>query len=484
MSGIVEFAANELGVTLTEGQSQAISEFEGGNYQQAIWRWGRRAGKSLCGDVLILADVALRDHLREQMRPNEPRVSAIIAPRLDQAQAHLSNIAGMVASSPRLSRLLVTQTTDELTFTNGSVIKAYPCSARGIRGGAWSAVVLDELGHFVTTEEGNAAGDRVLEAALPSLAQFGSDGWLIAISTPLWKSGAFWKLCERAESRRFPYMQSLHMTTAEANPKISTKWLEDRRREDPDTFGREYEARWIDGATSYLESADVIASVRAGIDKLAPVPGLRYVASLDPGYTHDNFAMGIAHKDPEDGRTIVDGCWTWKRHGHEATLDAITELAGAYRVSGLTTDQHCAVPIKEGLARRQIAVTYMPWTNESKSNAFSWLKIALNTASIEIPDDSALVEELCSLEARPTPSGLTRIAAAGAGHDDRAMVVAAVAAMLKGAALTPAECGRFKELNASLRFGLSTRNPSTYNHLVAPGWGGGGDYLSHRVNGS
>jgi hypothetical protein len=77
--------------------------------------------------------------------------------------------------SPRAGR--VSQTSDELIFSNGSVIRAFPCSARSIRGGAWSCAVLGELGHFVTTEEGNAAGDRILEAALPSLAQFGNDGW-------------------------------------------------------------------------------------------------------------------------------------------------------------------------------------------------------------------------------------------------------------------------------------------------------------------
>src|SRR5262249_12601665 len=67
---------------------------------------------------------------------------------------------------------------------------------------------------------------------------------------------------QRAESGRFDYMHHLHLTTAEANPAIDAEWLEDRRREDLDTYGREYEARWLDGAGSYLSSAEVVAAVR------------------------------------------------------------------------------------------------------------------------------------------------------------------------------------------------------------------------------
>jgi hypothetical protein len=52
---------------------------------------------------------------------------------------------------------------------------------------------------------------------------------------------------------------------------------------------------------------------------------------------------------------------------------------------------------------------------------------------VQLPDDPALVEELCALEARPTPAGFTRIAATGSGRDDRAITVASVVHQLVGA---------------------------------------------------
>ena len=172
MSSIAEFAHDELGLTLTPAQHEMVNSFEAGDYSQAVWQCGRRGGKSLLADVLAIYDALVRDHLRAKMRPGEPRISAIIAPRLEQAAAHIINCRMLIGNSPSLRKLLTAESTDALTFRNGSVIQAYPCSARSVRGGAWSSVILDEFGHFLTSEDGNAAGDRILDAVVPATAQF------------------------------------------------------------------------------------------------------------------------------------------------------------------------------------------------------------------------------------------------------------------------------------------------------------------------
>lgn len=421
---IVAFAARELALELTPNQAEMLGTFEAGDFGSAVWQCGRRGGKSLLADVLVLFDATVRNDLRQHLRPGEPRVAAIIAPRLEQAQAHITSISGLIAASPGLSGLLVSQSADSLVFANGSEIRAYPCSARTIRGGAWSSVVLDELGHFVTTEEGNAAGDRILEAAVPATAQFGSSGWLISISTPMWRSGAFFKLVERVREGRSPRTHYRHLSTAAMNPRIPAAWLEERRLEDPELYAREFMAEFVDGASSYFAAEDVIAC-RRGVGVLPAQPGTDYRAALDPAYSQDSFAMAIGHR--QDDIAIVDGVWAWRRYGHERTLDAIEELAKEYGVFSLRTDQYAAVPVIEGLRKRGLGAVNKPWSNENKTAAFSRLKIGLNTRQVELPDDSALVEELLGVEAKPTPGGLTRIAASGSGHDDRAVVVAALA---------------------------------------------------------
>jgi hypothetical protein len=385
---------------------------------------------SLLADVIALYDALVRDYLREKMLLGEHRITSLLCPRLDQAQAHIVNISALLQRAPQLRSMVSAQIADEIQFRNGSVIRAFPCSARGIRGGAWSACIMDELGHFMTSDEGNAAGDRVLEAALPSLAQFGDDGWLICISTPLWKQGAFWKLCQRAESGNYPYIYSLHASTAEMNPNIPKSWLEQRRIEDPDLYRREFLAEFVDGSSAFLNSVDVLACQRKGIGTLAPRDGFSYVGTIDPAFSRDLFAMAIGHR--ENDQLVMDGVWTWHREGFEATLDQVVQVAERYRVRSLRTDQFSAQAVMEGLGKRGLHCEAVPWDSTGKWQAYARMKALINTRELELPDDEKLAAELMGLEARTTPAGAIRIAAGGGGHDDRASVLAALVDSLEG----------------------------------------------------
>lgn len=425
---IAAFARDELGLQLTAKQQQAVDEFEDG-HQQAVIRAGRRSGKSLLADILALYDALVRDHLRDKMLPGEVRITAVVCPRLDQAQSHIQNLGARLMASKRIGKMVLQQTAEEIQFKNGSAIRAFPCSARGIRGGAWSACILDEFGHFLTSEEGNAAGDRVLEAALPSLAQFGDEGWLVCISTPLWKQGAFYKLVQRAESGKFPYIYSLHASTAEMNPNVPAEWLAQRELEDPDLYRREFLAEFVDGTTAFLSSADVLACQReTGIK--GPRDGCTYVAAIDPAFSRDLFALGVAHREPE--QLVLDGVWTWFREGFEGTLDQVTAVLDRYRLKQVRTDQFSAQAVVEGMGRRGVYCEVRAWEVVGKWNAYARLKALISTRGLELPKDDALASELMGLEAKGMPSGNVRIAAAGGGHDDRASVLAALVDELEG----------------------------------------------------
>ncbi|MDQ6774134.1 MAG: hypothetical protein M3024_14320 [Candidatus Dormibacteraeota bacterium] len=422
-----------MGLALYPAQERAVTEFEAGGYQQAVWRWGRRSGKSRTAEVLAIFDAVTRDHLRAKMLPGEPRIAAIVSTTYSQAEQRIAGIAGLIRGSKRLRHLVVREVADEITFSNGSAIRAFPCSARGIRGGAWSSLILDELGHFMSAEDGNATGDRVLEAAAPSLAQFGEEGWLIAICTPLWKDGAFYKLVTRAESGKFAYMHSSHAATGEVNPTIPASWLAAREREDPTSYQREFQALWIDGAGAFLNSVDVLACRREA-NILPPRREFSYVGCIDPAYAKDNFALGIGHLEGE--RLIVDGVWVWHRAGVNATLDGVVAITNAYGVASLRTDQHSAEMIESELSRRRMGCEKKPWTNANKYEAYVGLKVGINTRACELPNDEPLTAELIGLEARESRAGSTWIGAASAGHDDRASVVAALADELLGSRLS------------------------------------------------
>ncbi len=422
----MDFAHKELGLALYPGQAAVLDAFEAGGYSEAVIQCGRQSGKSLMADVLALYTVLVREKmLRRYLRPGQPLIAAIVAPSDAQAMRHIRNCANMIAHSAWAS-FVVRQTADELEFANGSIIAAYPCSGRGLRGGTWACVVLDEFGHFLDSDGSNSAGDEVLSSAEPALATFQKAGWLVMISTPKWRQGAFWEKVKRAATGDFPYMYYTKQPSTQMNP-TTLEVAERKRLEDPDEYAQEYLAEFIEGTSSYLPYHDVAAARREG-GILPPRTGFRYVAAIDPAYQHDNFALAVGHK--EGDRLIVDGVWTWWRKGHEFTISEIASLCHVYGVQEVRTDQHAPVPIREALERHKIAVKYVPWTNESKAEAFNRLKVNLSLRQMEIPDDQALVDELLSLEARPTVGGFTRIAGVG-GKDDRAVVVASVVQALE-----------------------------------------------------
>jgi len=446
VSQIVAFAGEELGLELTPGQAEMVTEFEMGGFSEAVWKCGRRGGKSTLADVLALYDCVARDHLRAQLLPDEPRVAGIVAQNQERARRHIARCRSWVMRNPRLKKMLVKDETDELGFSNGSAIVAYPCSSRALRGDAWSCAVLDELAHFIDSTDGPAAASNIYEAVSPALSQFADAGWLISISTPGWQSGQFWRLVQRGESGQYPNLHFVSKTSLEMNPRLSAKWLAEQELKDPDLYRREYLAQFV-AAGSFLDSVDVLACVARGRGVLAPVQTTHYSAAIDPAFAQDNFSLGIAHAEGET--VVVDGMWIWHRAGFERTLDEVAEVAKRYRIGSLRTDQFSSQAVIEGLAKRGLGCSAKPWDNTSKFQAFSRLKAGLNCRQVQLPDDDALIQELLTLEARPTRSGATFIGASGSAKDDRAVVLAALME-LTIKTTTPEDAQRYRSLMRDL----------------------------------
>lgn len=110
-------------LSLTPVQAEMLSSFADGPYHEAVWQCGRRGGKSLLADVLALCDVAVRGDLQRKVRPGEPRVLAIIAPRLDQAESHIRSCADLIQNSRPLRSML--------TDASGSGTPHRPCTKAG-----------------------------------------------------------------------------------------------------------------------------------------------------------------------------------------------------------------------------------------------------------------------------------------------------------------------------------------------------------------
>lgn len=433
MQGLVDFARDSLGLELYPGQIAVLNAWAVSGRRKALLCLGRRSGKGLMAAVAAIYNAAVADYTGK-LRPNEARFIVVVANRQEQAQEFIRVVKEILRSAidPDLVSLVdfEASTLDSIVFRTGVTIRAMPCSSRSTRGLAISLLILDEAGHFQTDTEGTGAGKQVYQALAPSVAQFGDLGYIMFTSTPKWRSGLFWEQFRNGTEGVDPQLLVLKRATWEMNPTITRESLEPEFRVDPDGAATEYGADFSAAEGAFLDPRDILACQRLD-GTLAPVEEVAYKCAIDPAFQKDAFAMAVAHKEKDPDRVVVDGVWTWTRQGYERTLDEVAAVAKRYGVTRVRTDQYSSQPVLEGLAKRGLSCDAVPWDNANKFEAFTRLKAGLVTRQVSFPNDDRIVEELMNLEAKPTVTGLVRIAASAGNHDDRATVMAALMDLLE-----------------------------------------------------
>ncbi len=290
-------------------------------------------------------------------------------------------------------------------------------------------MVLDEAAQFLTETEGPQALQEILRAIVPSLAQFQEHGRLLITSTPRYASGPFYEIYRRGESGADSDVFVAQSSTWEVNPRITRAELDEEFLADPEGAAQEYGAEWVSGMGAYLDAVKVYQSVIAGRSMLPPVPGVGYVAAADPAFARggDQFGFAIMHR--ENDRLVLDLLKAWRGKdgplNSDTVLDEIAALCKSYGIGGVISDQFSAVPIADGLRRRDVTMIYQPLDVKRKLDIMSSLKQSLNLGKVELLDgDPSTLNELVHLELRTTPGGNPKIQAASGYHDDRAMVIA------------------------------------------------------------
>jgi hypothetical protein len=447
---LIGFARKSLGLNLHPGQVAVLKDWELSGKRKAQFVLGRRSGKGLLAAVAALHNAVVEDYTG-YLRPGEARYVLAVATRQDQAQAFVRTVRELLEQAPDENlRALVDQqasSADVVTLRTESgnvIIQAMPCSARAVRGLPASLIVMDEAAHFVSETEGFQASKAVWRALSPSLAQFGSRGYALITSTPLWPSGWFYDTFKAGESGADPDLFVVRKSTwamrdsTDGIPDslvITRESLEGDFAADPEGSRVEYGAEFLGGVGAFLNATNVYDCVIRSRQSLPPLDGVSYIGVCDPAFAAggDSFAFAIAHLvgRGDSARVVIDRLQSWRgQHSplnSDLVLDEIAELAHDYRLRELISDQFASVPLADGLRRRGVAMKPQALTNELKHDIFLTTKRLVNMARIELPDRSDLTSELLALELRPTPSGKPRIAAVGRNHDDLAVVVATAA---------------------------------------------------------
>jgi len=209
----------------------------------------------LLSDIIACHEAVVPD-FADVLRPGEERFIIIVSVRLDSAVLHIRNIAKMLKHTKSLGRLIRKQKDDRIELANDVVIVSLPASGRAGRGYTASLVVFDELAHFMDSD-GNASGDSVFDAFMPTLATFGERGRAVVTTTPAARQGIVYELFDKA----LPDWYITRKATTELNPKVSVKTIERARLRDAESAATEYDAEFREPVQAFLSSDAIDAAV-------------------------------------------------------------------------------------------------------------------------------------------------------------------------------------------------------------------------------
>ena len=392
-----------------------------------VWALGRRAGKTTMAAAVGLHGCLFRPDLDERMRPGERRYAVVVATNQAQARLLVAAARSMVEGSPMLSELVASSTEDELRFTNGTALAAFPCSSRGGRGWPISHLVMDEAAHFLTETDGYQTAERVWAALMPSTAQFGDGARVIVSSTPYGNEGLFAQLYHQAAGGELPDAAAHHAATAEVNPTIDAAFLQREERRDPDNFRGEYLAEFLTSGNAYLDFDRFTIAERG---ELQPDQARSWVAGLDPAFARDPFGIALVGIDKDDSKRLLLGRVDALKAsrlpgGFDRKLGEVIELLRPYRPNKVVTDQYAAPAVIDRLQDAGFIVEAVHLSAQNKTAAFAELRARLYDGTFELYQHEGLVAELRRLRTRFTVGqAAVENPRVGGSHGDQAMALA------------------------------------------------------------
>jgi hypothetical protein len=423
-----------IGVELWPRQREVLAAIEANRL--AVLCLGRRSGKTMLCSIVLLWLCLLRDDLDAAMRPGEIRFAVGVAVNLRQARLLVAAARSIVERSPLLAALLESSTEDELRFSNGTVLAAFPCSSRGSRGWPICGLVLDETAHFLTDTEGPQVADRVYRALSPATAQFGDAARVLLSSTPWGIDGLFAEMLGKVGSGELgPGAVAVKASTREMNPTITDSYLDAERARDPEGFRSEFMAELVGSGSAYLDPERLEAALLGPMVPVNPEMVMDCRAGLDPSFSSDPFGLAIVGRDPRrPGKLIVANVRAWRAERPESFEERrlvedriLAEVAAEclrYKAPAVT-DQYAARAVVDRLARAGVSVEAIPMTATTKTGAYAELRSLIYTNELELPDHPDLILELRRLRSRYTAGSASVVnPRVGGSHGDLAQALA------------------------------------------------------------
>ncbi len=174
-----------------------------------------------------------------------------------------------------------------------------------------------------------------------------------------------------------------------------------------------------------------------GLNLRDPVPGEKYLMTVDIGIYRDATAICIAHKEPLDPaqpkglqRVVVDHLERWSGSRKrpiqlQDVEDWIMAYSQRYNRCKVVCDPDQFIGNIQSLNRRGVRAVAFTFSSTSVGQIATALVQAFRNRQIWVPDYKGLRDELIRVRLRETAPGVTRLTHDKLkGHDDQAVVIA------------------------------------------------------------
>jgi hypothetical protein len=371
---------------------------------------GRRGGKSR---VTALLATFLACFQRYELAAGERGVLMVIAADRRQARIVKRYIAALIHSQPMLTALVVSETKEAITLNTGITIEIHTASFRTTRGYTVVSVIADEIAFWPTDDAANP-DTEILNALRPGMATV-PGALLIALSSPYARRGELWRAYKEHFGRDMDPILVWQADTRTMNPTVSQDVVDEAYAADHATASAEYGAEFRRDVDSFVSREALESVVIPGRFELPALPGLRYVAFVDPsGGSSDSMTVAVAHRDGD--RAVLD-CVREHRppFSPEAVVAQTVVLLRKYQVTRIVGDRWGGEWAREPF--RKAGIEYRVGAT-SKSDLFRDVLPLVNSGQVELLDHPRLLAQFVALERRTARGGKESIDHAPGAHDD------------------------------------------------------------------
>lgn len=396
----------------------------------------------------------------------------VVASNTDQAAILIDAAAGLVARTPALHGL-VTVESERIVGPNGAWVRVLTQSDSG----AWGLrdahlLVLDEFAQWPDTR-----GARRVYTAVRSTVQK-VPGCRLVILTSAGRPGhwSFTDVMTRARKSDLWRVSEMPGPVPWQDP-VELEALRQELR--PDEFARLVLNQWTEEDDQPITEDDWDrAAVRCwkhgrGWRTSGPLPGVRYIVTLDVGILKDATAFVVAHAEPIDPtrpagplRAVVDHIERWAGSRRKPVRvsdveDRVVALSEEYNRARVFADPSQFRGGVQNLTSRGVRAQVWNFTSTSVGRVASSLVQSLRDGRCVLPNSSELRDELLRVRLRESAAGVVRLDHDSGQHDDQAVAVGMAVYELIGRNKSGPGAGFLQYMRDDMEKGQEPRPPRT-----------------------